>query len=286
MRQETYAYSPTKGLLSTRQFIRESYSKNESLCGVEDIIFFNGLGEAINKIFSNLSTHTRVIGPNPSYPSHATSESLYHGGRPIFYHLDLYDGARIDLDELEQKVKHNESIGGILVINPNNPTGIVHPRADLEKVVDIARRYGCFLIFDEIYQHIVFDPTTITPLSEIVGEVPAIAMKGISKDLPWPGARCGWIEVYNADKDKEFAQYIQTIIVSKMLEVCSTTLPQITFPQILTHPEYGAFFSTRLEKYQSRLETALSIFSTCPFLAPIRPDGVFYLTVPFSQDCQ
>lgn len=104
-----YAYSPTKGDLQARQFILQN-SSNQHICTVEDIIFFNGLGEAINKIFSNLSPHVRVIGPNPTYPSHATAEAMHNGGNPITYSLLLNENARIDLVELENKVRYNESI--------------------------------------------------------------------------------------------------------------------------------------------------------------------------------
>jgi len=65
-------------------------------------------------------------------------------------------------------------------------------------------------------------------------------MKGISKELPWPGSRCGWMEIYNADKDPLFAKYIQSILNAKMVEVCSTTLPQKAIPQIFQHPDYPA----------------------------------------------
>ena len=175
----TYAHAPTKGDLEARHFILEHYS-DARLCTVDDIIFFNGLGEAINKIFSNLPATARVIGPNPTYPSHATAEAMHHGGHHLTYRLDLDRGGSIDLDDLEQAVAGNEHIVGILVINPNNPLGVVHPREDLEAVVRIARKYECFLIFDEIYQHLVFDPATLVKLADIVGDVPAISMKGVS----------------------------------------------------------------------------------------------------------
>ncbi|HWP66359.1 MAG TPA: pyridoxal phosphate-dependent aminotransferase [Candidatus Limnocylindria bacterium] len=274
----TYAYAPTKGDLEARHFILEHYS-DPRVCTVEDIVFFNGLGEAINKLFSNLPATARVIGPNPTYPSHATAEAMHHGGHHLTYRLDLDRGGRIDLDDLERKVAGDEHIVGILVINPNNPLGVVHPRADLEAVVRIARAHQCFLVFDEIYQHLVFDPTTIVRLADIVGDVPAISMKGVSKELPWPGSRCGWIEVYNADRDENFRGYVNTIVISKMLEVCSTTLPQVVFPKIATHPEFRGFLAARIEKYRQRAARALELFAGCPVLRPVVPQGVFYLTV-------
>ncbi len=274
----TYAYSPTKGDLTARRFVLDYFS-NDHLCTEEEIIFFNGLGDAINKIFSNLSTSARVIGPNPTYPSHATAEAMHFGGDHITYPLMLDQNGRIDLATLEATVKGNEDIVGILVINPNNPLGVVHSREDLVEVVRIARENSCFLLFDEIYQHLVFDPSKIVRLSEIIGDVPGISMKGVSKEIPWPGSRCGWIEIYNINADENFRGYIHTIFVSKMLEVCSTTLPQVVFPKIVTHPEFQAFLATRLDKYRRRAATALAIFDGCAVLKPIVPDGVFYLTV-------
>jgi len=128
--------APT-GDLEARRFILEHYSQPR-ICTVEDIVFFNGLGEAINKIFSNLPSTARVIGPNPTYPSHATAEAMHHGGHHLTYALKLDDGGRIDLEDLSRTVREHEHIVGILVINPNNPLGVVHPREDLEAVVRIA----------------------------------------------------------------------------------------------------------------------------------------------------
>jgi alanine-synthesizing transaminase len=278
-----YAYSPTKGDLAARRFVIEHFSDSR-ICSEEDVIFFNGLGDAINKLFSTLPASARVIGPNPTYPSHATAEAIHHGGTHITYELELNNGGRINLVDLEDKVKNNPDIVGILVINPNNPLGVVHPREDLVEVVRIARENDCFLLFDEIYQHLVFDASKIVKLSEIVGDIPAISMKGVSKEIPWPGSRCGWIEIYNGDKDENFRGYLHTIVVSKMLEVCSTTLPQVVFPSIVTHAEFPAFMKSRLEKYKARLETALSIFDGCDVLQPVVPDGVFYLTVTVNTE--
>jgi alanine-synthesizing transaminase len=257
-----YAYSPTKGDLVARRFVIDHFS-DARICSEEDVIFFNGLGDAINKLFSTLPASARVIGPNPTYPSHATAEAIHHGGSHLTYPPDIV---------------------GILVINPNNPLGVANPREDLVEVVRIARENDCFLLFDEIYQNLVFDPSKIVRLSEIVGDVPAISMKGVSKEIPWPGSRCGWIEVYNADKDENFRGYIHTIVVSKMLEVCSTTLPQVVFPTIVTHPEFPAFLQSRLDKYKARLDTAIEIFQGCDVLSLVVPDGVFYLTITVNSD--
>ncbi len=106
-----------------------------------------------------------------------------------------------DLDDLERKIKYNPAVAGILIINPDNPTGAVYPADILRRMVEMARRYDLFVIADEVYHNIVYNGTSTLPLSDLIGEVPGIAMRGVSKEMPWPGARCGWIEVYNGHSD-------------------------------------------------------------------------------------
>jgi aspartate/methionine/tyrosine aminotransferase len=96
-------------------------------------------------------------------------------------------------------------------------------------------------------------------------------MKGISKDLPWPGSRCGWIEVYNEDKDENFKRYIKTILTSKMLEVCSTTLPQFVLPQIYEDERYKNSLQVRLTKYQKRAQIAEDIFRDISLINFLKP---------------
>ena len=105
-------------------------------------------------------------------------------------------------------------------------------------MVRLAQKYDLFVIADEVYHNIVYNGTSTLPLCDVIGEVPGIAMRGVSKEMPWPGARCGWIEVYNGHKDPFFEKYIQSILNAKMLEVCSTTLPQKALPLVVQHPEY------------------------------------------------
>ena len=125
----------------------------------------------------------------------------------------------------------------------------------------------------------VFDGTENTLLHEIIGDVPGISMKGISKDIPWPGSRCGWIEVYNSEKDEDFRDFIQMILLAKMLEVCSTTLPQMILPHVYSSPEFGPYLRGRIEKYHQRATQAVEYFNTIPQLRVTMPGGVFYLVV-------
>lgn len=151
-------------------------------------------------------------------------------------------------------------------------------------MIEIAREYDLFIIADEIYQNIVYNGQSTRPISDLVGDVPAISMKGISKEAPWPGSRCGWIEVYNADKDPVFARYIQSIVDSKMVEVCSTTLPQKAVPLILSHPEYSNWLDVRRLRYEKFSNIAYDILKDVPGLEVNRTNGAFYMSVVFERN--
>jgi len=110
-------------------------------------------------------------------------------------------------------------------------------------------------------------------------------MKGISKELPWPGSRCGWIEVYNAQKNSQFETYIQSILSAKMVEVCSTTLPQKAFPYILKHPEYPAYLEKRRLRYEKFSQIAHDKLKDIPGVLVNRTNGAFYMSVAFEDGC-
>ncbi len=280
---QSFAYTDTRGAIEAREYVLNNFSSKKK-CTINDILFFNGLGEAINKVMTNLPKETRVLVPSPTYPSHATAESMHAGCSYISYSLDPSNDWEPDIEEIENKVKYNDHVVAILVINPNNPTGSVYKRETLEKIVAIAKKYDCFLIFDEIYHHMTFDGVTTTLLHEIIGDVPGMSMKGISKDVPWPGSRCGWIEVYNAESDENFKSFIEVILLTKMLEVCSTTLPQIVLPHLYSHPKYEAYLQSRIDKYQKRADEADDFFANIPQVRVNKPKGVFYLVVEL-LDC-
>jgi aspartate/methionine/tyrosine aminotransferase len=280
----SYAYSPTKGVDATRDFLAEcTNARGKAQITPEDIIFFNGLGDAIARAYSSIQVDARMIMPEPTYSTHLMAEVLHASFPPNTYRMNPYNNWQPDLRELEQKVRSHRAIVGILIINPDNPTGFVYPVEMLEQVVRIARENDLFIISDETYTNIVYNGKTTVPISDVIGDVPAISMKGISKELPWPGARCGWMEVYNADKDPIFARFINTILHQKMSEVCSTTLPQMAIPRIMTHPEYKNYLRERTQHYEKLSTIAYGILKDVPFLIANKTNGAFYMTVLFNE---
>lgn len=284
MDDSTYGYSPTKGILETRQFIAtETNKKGGVQITAEDVLFFNGLGDAISKIFTFLKRTARVLVPTPSYSTHSSAEAAHSGDAPLTYILDPNNHWYPDLDDMEKRVSYNPAVAGILIINPDNPTGAVYPLEILEGIVDIARRYDLFLICDEVYRNIIYNGKQTATLAEVIGDLPGIAMRGVSKEVPWPGSRCGWIEVYNADKNPMFQRYVNSILNAKMLEVCSTTLPQAVYPKIVSHPAYLPYLEERIRRYEKYSQVATECLQDVDGVLVNQPNGAFYMSVCFED---
>jgi alanine-synthesizing transaminase len=284
MNDDTYGYCHTRGVLETREFICEMTNRRGGArITPDDIIFFNGLGDAIAKVYGCLRHETRVLMPSPTYTTHTLGEAAHALSAPVCYRLKPEDNWRPDLEDLRNHVKYNPQISAIMFINPDNPTGMVYPVETLREIVAIAKEYDLFIIADEVYINIVYNNEKTVPISDIIGSVPAIAMKGISKELPWPGSRCGWIEVYNYGKDERFSKYINSILSSKMNEVCSTTLPQKTIPAIMSHPEYGTYLAERTARYERMSSITYNCLRNVPGLLVNRTNGAFYMAVAFKD---
>lgn len=284
MQNESYGYCPSKGILPTREFLAHL---NNQAKGVQitpnDICFVNGLGDGIAKVYQYISHTSRVIGPSPAYSTHSSAEAAHANHEPITYRLDPDNHWYPDLEDLYNKVKYNPSIVGILVINPDNPTGMVYPYETLKKIVQIAKEFKLFLLSDEIYLNITYNGAKAFSLAEVIEDVPGIAMKGISKELPWPGSRCGWLEYYNRDKDKEFNDFCNAIDNAKMIEVCSTKLPQMAIPRIMQDPRYPVYRQEVNEKIGKRSELIAHILGNLPQIRFNKTYGAFYNTIIFKQ---
>jgi aspartate/methionine/tyrosine aminotransferase len=282
MQNDVYSYCPSKGILETREFLAQ---QTNSLGGVqidaEDICFFNGLGDAISKVYQFITHTSRVIGPSPAYSTHSSAEAAHANHEPITYKLDPANNWFPDLDDLYNKVKYNPSVVGILIINPDNPTGMIYPLETLRRIVEIAREFNLFLIADEIYINITYNGSKAYSLAEIIEDIPGISMKGISKELPWPGSRCGWVEYYNRNKDPEFDKFCQTLDNAKMIEVCSTKLPQLAIPKIMGDPRFKVYREETNNNIGKRSKIISNILKGIPQLMFNETNGAFYNTIIF-----
>lgn len=278
----TWAYCHSRGLLESREFLANQVNQRGGVqITANDILFVNGIADAVDKIYDLIRKDARVIMPSPSYPTHISNESKRGRYNDITFPLDPHNQWRPDLDELRNRIKYNPQVVGIAFVNPDNPTGVVYTREELEEIVRIADEYGLLIICDEIYAHINFSQSL--HISEVIGDVPGIALRGISKEYPWPGARCGWLEILNARKKPDFARYIKAIVDSKMMEVCSTTLPQMSIPRVIGDPRYRPHLRRRAEMFKNRADDAYNVFKDVPGLLVNPTQGAFYFSPVFKS---
>jgi alanine-synthesizing transaminase len=281
----SWGYCATAGVPETREFLaRKINERGGATVTADDLLFFNGIGDAVSKVYGFLRRESRVLGPTPAYSTHSSAEAANSGYEHLTYELDPYNNWMPDLEDIRLKVKYNDSIAGLLLINPDNPTGAVYPRDVLEEMVAIAREFDLFVICDEIYSHIVYNGNRPLHLSEVIGnDVCGLVMRGISKEFPWPGSRCGWIEVLNRRTDPVFDRYVKSILASKMLEVCSTTAPQMAIPRIMGNERYAEHLRTRAGIFETRAAEAAEAFAGIPGVIANKPSGAFYMTILFED---
>ncbi|MEX0720339.1 MAG: pyridoxal phosphate-dependent aminotransferase [Balneolaceae bacterium] len=281
---DTFGYCDSKGELETREFLANKTNKYRGAqITPDDILFFNGLGDAISTLYHLLKPTARIIGPSPAYSTHSSAEAAHANHHPITYKLDPENSWYPDMDDLYNKVKFNPNVVAILIINPDNPTGMVYPKKVLDRIVEIAKEFNLFLVSDEVYHHVTYNGARAYALAEVIDDVPGIAMKGISKELPWPGSRCGWIEYYNRKSDQEFNQLCKSLDDAKMIEVCSTTLPQKAIPKILGDKRFSEYRENLNRKIGKRSEFIAQTLSAVPELTFNKTYGAFYNTIIFKK---
>jgi len=281
---DSWAYCDSQGVVEVREFLASEVNRRDGVrVSADDIIFFNGLGDAVAKVYGFLRREARILGPSPAYSTHSSAEAAHSGYEHVTYELDPYNGWLPDLTDIRNKVKHNDSIAGILLLSPDNPTGAVYPRELLEEIASIAREHDVFIIADEIYAHIVYDGQGRLHMSEWIGDVPGLAMRGISKEYPWPGSRCGWLEVLNQGRDATFSHYVDSLIAAKRLEVSSTTLPQMSIPLVMGDARYPDHLDARERMFAKRSDEVVAAFAGCEHIILNKPSGAFYFTVMFKD---
>lgn len=282
----SWAYCPSRGVLKTREFLADIVSKRPGSVqiGPNDILFFNGIADAVDKIYDLIKKDDRVLMPSPSYPTHTSNEGKRGDYSYLQFRLDPLNNWQPDLAEIENMIKYNPQVVAIAIVNPDNPTGAVYTPDTLKGIVDIARRYGVFIICDEIYAHICYNGVETLHLSQVLGDVPGLALRGISKDFPWPGSRCGWVEMLNSDSSPEFREYCDGLVKSKMMEVCSTTLPQLAIPAVYGDPRYLELKQKRAKMFERRSNQVYEYFrDNVPGTIARPTHGAFYFCVAFED---
>lgn len=281
-----FGYAHSRGLPETRKWITE-YAKRFSPSAnldYEYVLFTNGLGAAISALYHMLPKGSRIIQPTPSYPTHASMESFAAGADPITYKLDPDKAWQPDMAHMEEQIKTHPEVVGILVINPNNPTGAVYSAETLEAIVKLAEKYQLMIISDEVYFRMILNGESCAQITEIAhNRAPLIVMRGTSKDVPWPGGRGGWIEFHNTHLDEEYLNYCESVKKRVLLEVCAVSMAQFILPKIYDHPDFEAWSKNYNVALEKNAEHIAGILQQTKGLKVNPTKGAFYM-MPLFED--
>lgn len=221
--RECEGYSDSKGIFSARKSIMQ-YCQLKGIKGVDigDIYLGNGVSELITMAMQGLLDNgDEILVPSPDYPLWTASVTLA-GGNAVHYMCDEQNEWNPDLDDIKKKITPKTK--GIVIINPNNPTGALYSDEILKEIVEIARQNDLILFADEIYDRLVMDGLTHTALASIAQDVPCVSFNGLSKSHRVAGFRVGWM-VISGDK-KKIKGYIEGLNLLSSMRLCSNVPAQ------------------------------------------------------------
>jgi aspartate aminotransferase len=220
----TQGYSDSRGLYSARTAIVQHY-QNRGILDLEpnDVYLGNGVSELIPMTLQALcETDDEILVPMPDYPLWTASVAL-SGGKPVHYLCDEENNWYPDLEDIKSKTTSRTK--GIVVINPNNPTGSVYPRHILQQIVDVAREHELVVFTDEIYEKIIYDGAEAINLATLTGDdVLCLTFSGLSKAYRVCGYRAGWVAI--TGPKHEAANYIEGITLLASMRLCSNVPAQ------------------------------------------------------------
>lgn len=229
---QTQGYSDSHGLLSTRATIVDYYrDRGIKNLDVDDIYLGNGVSELIPMTLQALCEEgDEILIPSPDYPLWTASVSLA-GGKPVHYICDEDNHWYPDIADIKSKITPRTR--GIVVINPNNPTGSVYPRSILEQIVQLAREHDLVVFTDEIYEKITYDGVEAINLATLTGDdVLCLTFSGLSKAYRVCGYRAGWLAI--TGPKEEAAGYISGITLLASMRLCSNVPGQRAIQAALT----------------------------------------------------
>ena len=267
-------YSDSKGMFSARKAIMQ-YCQLKKIpnVGIEDIYTGNGVSELITMSMQGLLDRgDEVLIPAPDYPLWTASVSLA-GGTPVHYICDESNHWNPDLDDMRAKITPNTK--GIVVINPNNPTGVLYSRETLQGIVDIAREYGLILFADEIYDRLVMDGLEHVALASLAPDLLTVSFNGLSKSHRVAGFRCGWMCLAG---DKSHAGgYIQGLNLLATMRLCSNVPGQSIIQTALGgYQSCNEYLRPGGRIYDQR-EYIYRALNDIPGISAVRPDAAFYI---------
>ncbi len=267
-------YSDSKGIFSARKAIMQYCQlKDFPNVGVQDIYTGNGASELISMSMQGLLNEgDEILIPAPDYPLWTAAATLA-GGTAVHYICDEQSDWNPDIEDIRRKI--TDKTKGIVVINPNNPTGALYPKELLEKIVELAREHELILFSDEIYDRLVMDDRKHISLASLAPDLLVVTFNGLSKSHRIAGFRAGWM-CLSGNKSKAKG-YIEGLNMLSSMRLCSNVPSQ----QIIQTALGGVQSADELllpggRIYEQR-EYITERLNSIPGISAVKPKAAFYI---------
>lgn len=267
-------YSDSKGLFSARKAIMQHYQARDMRdVTVEDIYIGNGVSELIVQAMQALLNNgDEMLVPAPDYPLWTAAVSL-SGGNAVHYMCDEQQGWFPDLDDIRSKITKNTR--GIVIINPNNPTGAVYSKDILMEIVEIARQHDLIIFADEIYDKILYDDAEHHSIAAMAPDLLTVTFNGLSKTYRVAGFRQGWM-VLNGPK-KHAKSYIEGLNMLASMRLCANVPMQHAIQTALGgYQSISEFILPGGRLYEQR-NRAWGLINQIPGVSCVKPMGALYM---------
>ncbi len=267
-------YSDSKGIFAARKAVMHE-TQTQGIKGVtlDDIYLGNGASELITMATNTLLDNgDELLLPMPDYPLWTAATSL-SGGTPVHYRCDEDNGWMPNLDDIRAKITPRTK--GIVVINPNNPTGALYSDELLRAIVDIAREHGLVILADEVYDKVLYDGVKHTALASLSTDVFTLTFNSLSKSYRSCGYRAGWM-VVSGDK-KSASDYIEGLNMLSNMKLCSNVPGQWAIQTALGGYQSINDLVCEGGRLRRQRDLAYALITAIPGVSCVKPSAALYM---------
>ncbi len=271
---EATGYSDSQGIFSARKAILQYYQSKGLLSAVDvrDVYLGNGVSELIVMTMQALMNDgDEILIPMPDYPLWTAAANLA-GGTAVHYRCNEEDNWHPDIEDIKSKITSKTK--GIVVINPNNPTGSLYSDELLKQIIEVAKEHDLIVMADEIYDRILYDDNVHTPMSTLTDDVLVLSYNGLSKSHRIAGFRSGWMMV--SGRKQHAADFIEGLDMLASMRLCSNVQGQYAIQTAMGgHQSMQDLTSEKGRLYKQR-EMAVSRLNAIKGISCTMPQGAFY----------
>jgi alanine-synthesizing transaminase len=267
-------YSDSKGIFGARKAVMHE-TQRQGIKGVtlNDIYLGNGASELIVMATNGLlNDGDELLLPAPDYPLWTAAVSL-SGGTPVHYLCDETNGWMPSVADIRSKITPNTK--GIVVINPNNPTGALYSEDLLKQIVALAREHGLVIFADEVYDKVLYDDVKHTPIASLSEDVLTLTFNSLSKSYRSCGYRAGWL-VVSGDK-KPAADYIEGLNMLSNMRLCANVPGQWAIQTALGGYQSIKDLVGEGGRLRKQRDLAHELITSIPGVTCVRPQAALYM---------